>query len=772
VSETAPMNLTRTARWGLAAVAVVAIAGALWTWRRGASREAQPPVPAELSTISPRHLSNQTAYPIVIYGQGLEPGLRLRLVGPNGALTIPTGFLDSRHLTARIPAGLDIPEQRSAAKFEARLVTGDDSALDGTAGLTVVNDLAFAQPYDFAMSPDGQRAFVLSTSTDEVWVQSAAGPGPRVQVGDRPIAAAHYRDGSGRDWLVVAHEYEPALWLLRMDDLAIRRTIPLPRESQGLAIDSASARAYVTNRWTDAVHVVDLAAGRELTQIQVGVNPRAVALGSDSTLCVSNLGSNDASLVSLELSSEQRVTPRQGTPIIGGHTAVHSDHVMGGKSMRALVYSAELNLFFATGIGPNIGPNPQRMEVSMNGGVTVLDPARQEVVRHVSMLRGVPEGIALDPGRGLLYVADIGMGRLVAFDANKLASAEGAATALLGHVEIAPPADTPLLRDAADFGIDGRAGVALHSGPRVVKLAADGRTAYVLSRFLGTISEIDLSKADEGDMTVRATWASHLRPRHQVQRRLGEVAYFTDLGNTRMSCDACHYEGHDDGILFTKGKPMHIYRAPSLRSVAESAPYFTPALFPSLEFTARFVLGRNRFHNPDPSKLEVRALTLYQAAVAAPPNPNRGDDGSLPAEIALPRQRRGSPARGLAVFEGKGECTGCHPPPQFTTDQDTQTRRRLYDVGTPITLDLRAEWQDTGRYQLPAPALVGLWDNYPLLHSGAGGFSVTADGHVLATQPFALDAVLELSAEGNGHGTMGTLDARERADLLAYLLTL
>jgi cytochrome c peroxidase len=125
----------------------------------------------------------------------------------------------------------------------------------------------------------------------------------------------------------------------------------------------------------------------------------------------------------------------------------------------------------------------------------------------------------------------------------------------------------------------------------------------------------------------------------------------------------------------------------------------------------------------------------------------------------------------LRLFEGKAGCVECHPPPQFTTDQDPSTRRRLHDVGTPIALPLRLAQQETDPYLLPPPSLVGVWDAFPLLHSGAGGLEVMPSGAIEARHAFALRHVLDLRGS-RPHGNVAGLTALEKNDLLAYLLTL
>jgi hypothetical protein len=722
-----------------------------------------------VKSVSPRLVSDQTSYPLMLYGTAFGPGMKVRIDGAGRTETATVDVIDDEHATVRVRLDGVVHPRRSLTRVRMTVAGTEDR---GTS-LRVVNDSRFPVLEDLEVDPDGERFFVASASTDEVWILSRDGAPPRrVRVGDGPRALTRYRDEGGRWWLMILHQFAAELWLLPFDDPnAAPIRVPVPPDPQDVAVDSARHRAYVTSRFTDAVHVIDLQRRREIEASPVGVNPRAVALGRrGSLLLVGNQASSDQSLIDLDQMREVRVQPGPGTRIIGGRTERYSRDVMGGKAARDLVFSDRLGVAFVSSIGPNVGPNPDRMEVSMNGGIGVIDGSGR-FLRHVSMVRGVPEGLALDDERGLLYVADVATGRVVVFDAARLAKDDAAAReALLGAAEILPPAGQPLIRPREDFGDHGRSSVALHSGPKALRLFDDGHRLAVLNRFTGTVSELDTADAGHGVLPVVATNAG-VPMKGQTRRRLGEIVYFTDLANSRMTCDACHLDGHDGGVLYEKSHPLHIYRVASLRGVRETAPYFTPRLLPSLRQAARIVLGRNRFHNPNPTAAEIDAAALYQATITPLPNPYVGADGRLPAKLSLPDGRSGSPVAGMRLFAGKASCIGCHPPPQFTTDQGASTRGRLHDVGTPITLPLRPEQQDGDRYLLPPPSLVGVWDVFPLLHSGAGGLEVTASGTVEARHPFALRDVLD-RRDARPHGNVAALTAHEEDDLLAYLLTL
>jgi cytochrome c peroxidase len=306
----------------------------------------------------------------------------------------------------------------------------------------------------------------------------------------------------------------------------------------------------------------------------------------------------------------------------------------------------------------------------------------------------------------------------------------------------------------------------------VVRLAADGKRLSLLGRVSGTVLELDVTDAKSGKLAIKKTYAPWFEEK-QLKRRLGEVVYRTDFGSSRMTCDTCHPDGHSGGIMFSKGQPIRIYRAPTLRGIRESPPYFTPAKLSSIRRTSRQVLARNRFFNPKPTKEETDEVTEFTGSVAVPPNPNLGPHGELPRALVLPDGARGDAMAGLALFESRGCASAtCHPPPSFTADQVPATRGILHQLATPIALMLRPELQDLQTdYGQPAPSLLGVWDNFPLFLSGAGGNNLESDGTVVAKTPFALREVLENPAWAR-HGEGPSMTPAERNDLLAYLLTL
>jgi hypothetical protein len=719
-----------------------------------------------LRTVGPRLISNATSTPLTISGEGLTRATTLRL-GPPASRELPLTVLDDRHAFARLPGGLELGPAPEVV-IEATLAGGA-----GRAELRLINDTRFPDLVAMAGTTDERTLGVVSTTEDTIYlVDRATKQVTKVAVGDGPTAVAAW----GASGLLVAHLFSAELVLVdtAVTPPAVSR-VPAPANASALLVDGDTV--FLAEQARDTVSALDAKAGfKERWRTPVAPNPRALA-STPAGLAVGSLQTGEVELLDAATGQVLGVTqPGPGTSIVGGTTAKYAPYVMNGKAPRALVASKKLGRLFLSSIGPNIGPNPDKMEVSMNGGVASLAlPARGAKgafawQRHLGFGAGVTEALALDDTAGLLYATDVSLGLVRVLDAKRLAKSDAdAAKALVQELALAPPERFPLLRPAEDFNVNGRAGPALHSGPKALVLSADRATLFVLNRFTGTIAALDVKDAAKG----RARWAGQWSVTDvlgQKTRRLGQVAYFADLGRTAMSCDACHLEGHGEGVLFEKTMPLRIYRSTTVRGSRETPPYFTPASTHSMGETAKVVGTRNRYQNPVMSPEEIEALTLYASLIPTLPNPFVEPSGAPADALTLPDGKTGSPRRGLALFEGKADCARCHPPPQYTLDQDHDTRGQYIDVGTPRFMPLRPQWQDTRFEGFGTPALVGAWDVFPMLTTGLAGLAVQGDGGVVVDDRFPLRAAVERWAPT--HGRADLLTPAERDDLLAFVLSL
>jgi DNA-binding beta-propeller fold protein YncE len=676
--------------------------------------------------------------------------------------------LDEGHAFARFPAGVDLGPAAEVL-VKAKLDSGE-----GEVELRLINDTRFPDLVSLAVTADEEWAVAVSTTDDTLFaLEVASGRVVKVPVADGPSAIVRLPGGE----LLVTHLYAATL-----TTVSFATGAPVVAQGPGpsmavSAVVGEDGLVFVAEQARDTVVALDARDGfKERWRTPVAPNPRAMALTS-SGLAVGSLQSGELELLDPKsgrvLSSTQ---PGPGTPIVGGTTRAFAAFVMNGKAPRALVASPKLGQLFVSSIGPNIGPNPEKMEVSMNGGVGAVSlpqPSKKTAFawqRHLGFGAGVTEALVLDDAAGLLYASDVSLGLVRIIDARKLARSDAeAAAALVQEVALPPPDTFPRIRPDADFNVSGRAGPSLHSGPRAMVLSKDRKTLWVLNRFTGTLSTLDVSKAAGG----KAAWKgqrSFVDVLGQKTRRLGQVLYFADLGRTAMSCDACHLEGHGEGVLFEKTMPLRIYRSTTVRGSRETPPYFTPASTHSMGETSKMVGSRNRYQNPPMTPEEIEALTLYSSLIPTLPNPFVDDRGVPLEALTLPDGAVGNARRGLGLFEGKAACSGCHPAPQYTTDQDPATRGRFIDVGTPRFMPLRESMQNTLFKGFGTPALVGSWDVFPMLTTGLAGLEVRSDGSVGVSSRFPLRDAVERWVPT--HGRADLLSAEERNDLLAFVLSL
>ncbi len=686
--------------------------------------------------------------------------MTLKLTGAV-TLELPLTVLDETHAFARLPGNLESADGLAESQISVALNGGEGDVPK----LTLINDTHFADLTALVASPEGAWLFALSSPDDRVYAfEVKTRQVTQLQTADGPSAIAVWTDGEKKQWLVVAHRFSPTIRLLPVGG-GDPKDFPALGSATRIAVKGN--QLFLAEHARDTVSSVSLPDGKEQWRTPVGANPDQLTLTAQG-LAVGCSQTGDVEWLDPATGASKGIAaPGPGASIVGGHTAPFSQYVMNGSAPRALAFSAKLNRLFVASIGPNIGPNPEKMEVSMNGGVAVFDGTT--FVRHLGFGAGVTQALALDDPKGLLYAADIAVGLVRIVDAKKLAGAD-AAKALIQEVALPPPADFPHFRPEPDFVANNRAGLAIHSGPQALALSGDGKTLWVLNRFTGTVATLDVTQAAKG----RAEWKEQhpLVPNilEQKERRLGEVLYFADFGRTAMSCDACHIEGHMGGVMFEKTNPLRVYRSPTVRSTRVTPPYFTPASTHSMAETSKVVGGRNRFHNPDPGPIEIESLTLYSSLLANFPNPFVGADGAPLESLDLPDGQKGNPRAGLKLFEGRASCSGCHPGPHFTTDQDLATRNKFLDVGTPHLLPLREKMQNPHFSGFAPPALTGSWDIFPMLTTGLAGLKVNDDGRVVVDQRFALRRAIEGWPGKHGHADQ--LTAQEKNDLLAYVMSL
>jgi mono/diheme cytochrome c family protein len=142
---------------------------------------------------------------------------------------------------------------------------------------------------------------------------------------------------------------------------------------------------------------------------------------------------------------------------------------------------------------------------------------------------------------------------------------------------------------------------------------------------------------------------------------------------------------------------------------------------------------------PDLVSSKLAALQAYQLSIAAPTPPA----GSFDAAAAT---------RGLAVFNGAGQCATCHTGSLFT-DANTRLHAATEVVSEPEPNGAPSYASRSATKMYRTSPLHGLWQHAPYFHNG-----------IAAT----LDAVVDLYNTKKGLN----LSAQQKADLVQYLKSL
>jgi YVTN family beta-propeller protein len=257
--------------------------------------------------------------------------------------------------------------------------------------------------------------------------------------------------------------------------------------------------------------------------------------------------------------------------------------------------------------------------------------------------------------------------------------------------------------------------------PTAVALAPDGKRAFVANTYDDSISIVDLPDAK----TVATVSLGPQATLTEVDRgaRLFHDARLSQEG--WMSCQSCHSSGHTNNLVAdtlgdeTYGAPK---RVPSLLGVVASAPYAWKGQIPDLETQVRKSVQTTMRGRPLRDE-EMNALVAFMKSLTPPPSADR-----LMGRIDPVQE-----ARGEALFERR--CERCHSGP-------ARTDGRNHDVG---------HADEDGHTHFNTPSLLGVAQRDRLLHDGR------------------CRSLHELLAKGRHPNDDSPLSEAEIADLIVFL---
>jgi len=261
--------------------------------------------------------------------------------------------------------------------------------------------------------------------------------------------------------------------------------------------------------------------------------------------------------------------------------------------------------------------------------------------------------------------------------------------------------------------------------PTAVRIAPDGKRAFVANMFDDSVSIIDLNKRQ-----IIETVSLGASPELTVAQR-GEVLFYdARLSHDGwMSCHSCHTDGHANGQMndnFSDRSFGAAKRVLSLLGVKDTLPLAWNGQFETLQRQIRNSLESTMQRDEPLAREDIDAIAAFLETLELPP----------PLDQLRDTRDNAAVERGRLVFERR-DCASCHPAPTYTTPE-------TYDVG------LR---DSHGVKQFNPPSLRGVSHRAPLFHDSRA-------------------ASLEDALRIHGHPNESRFSQAEIADLAAFLRSL
>ncbi len=552
--------------------------------------------------------------------------------------------------------------------------------------------------------------------------------------------------------------------------------VKLPADAWGLAVTADESRAIVTSAWTHKVSAVDLRTHAVLWTVDVGREPRGIALRQDGKSAyishltgaaltrIDELGNSTPTLRRIDLPASPLRTPvgKALNASLGYAITLSPDESLLFAPRHALGALGEIAWFGAATVdvlvtGEDKGLAPPHRERTTLVRAEGEGPAPELQLPGASLAPFTqPRAVAYRSSTDTLLVAGEGDDRLVEVDA----LAVDPSLSVVATYEVGSERDPAL-------GISNRGGA-----PAGVVLSEDEATAYVFCRATYDLVAIPLAEHPPRGAGTREKPASPMLVRladdplggdSAIGRRLFYNA--TDrLMSGGLACSGCHPEGRDDGHVWheakfntedgtnvnfvgtadnvpetdrVRGIPR---RTPMLAGrVRAPGPYGWVGESPDLVDRMRAGFGLHRWGGlpkHQPQNLDARALrlaTFLRTGLTPPPREQRELD---PVET-----------KGKELFMNDAlQCVRCHIPGTEYTD------RAVYPLPK---LTRQADFDEPKTGELRVPSLLYLEGRAPYLHDGS---AATLD---------------DLLAKNNDRmGKTNQLSKEQRGALAAYLRTL
>ena len=499
-----------------------------------------------------------------------------------------------------------------------------------------------------------------------------ASPGVRSRSGG---AIALTPDG---ETVVVANSDSSSVSLVDAAARALLTEIEVGRDPRVVAVDAAGVFAWVSNRDDGTVSRVELAGRRVDGTFLAGHEPFGVVVGSDGRVWVAAEGVDEVRALDSATGSLLAVVPTEDRPrglALAPDGRLWVTHFLSGRISVIDVDTEEVESTISTGLDTNLS---QSVLFDPGAGRAYLPQTRSNVTNEALLFDTtvfpIVSVVDLATSQNLLRerlaldIADepVNMPIDVALTASgKL------------YVFAAGSNDISVVDLATGTGV---AHIEVADNPRGLALSPDQATLWVNNALGGSVSVVDTSL----DLVIDEIVVTDIPLDRAVLA--GKILFNssdrTDLAKDQwISCEVCHPDAEMDGrTWFFADGPRN---TPSLLGVRNTQPVHWSGDLDELhdvESTVRNIqAGTGLVAGPD---------GCDPACDQGPPNAGRSQDLDdlaaymeflqvLPSPFLLANgELSDSAARGQTLFDDEAVgCAGCHPPPLYTD-------RQKHDVDT------------------------------------------------------------------------------------------
>ena len=621
-------------------------------------------------------------------------------------------------------------------------------------------DRHYKTPVNLAVSPDGQRLYVVCEDADSLIVVDTGTRAvlQEITVGRRPHDVAVSPCGST---LYVTNRMSGTLSVIDTATHRVTHELGVGHEPHGVLTDENGRRIFVLNAGDNTIAVLAADTLEIVNRLVAGDGPWSLALRDEGrTLINTSVRPQPArfrdppvSEITITEATGRRVTRRLDVPdgnMLQGIAAVPGRNVTLFTLMRT----------------KNLVPLTRLLQgwAITNGLGVVGDDGRvdQVLLDEPDHYFPDPMDVAVSPDGRMALVTSGGADEVAVVDITKLL--EVITTASDEHRRDVLPNHLGTAKDIVVKRL------AVGTNPRGVAYAPDGRRAYVVNTLDDSVSVVDTD-----DYHVTGTIGLGGPETITELRRGARVFHSADAAYGRQfSCHGCHPDGHVNGLTFDiepDGLGMRPVDNRTLRSILDTPPFKWEGINPSLfrQCGPRLAVFFTRLDPYSPQ--ELQALVRYMCTIEQPPNRFRRPDGLTDAQ-----------RRGKAVFERKvsnlgrplkpqERCVHCHVGAH-------RTSREMADVGSTMWFDADVdvdlsnlfnadEFGELGTYYfidvgMPASEfdvahLRNINDSPPYLHNGGAA---------------TLEEIWTRFNMVNRHGMTSDLTRQQYNDLIAYLKAL